>query len=190
MKLFRRPALAFPVLDAIYTHDVGRLRRLLGRRFRADARSPAGDTYLHRVAAVPTPWAGELAAVLLDHGAAADAAADGGFRPLQVAAVTGNLAVADELVRHGAALDAVTEFGFSALHYAVSHDDPALVRWLLDRGANRRLASAAGETPLDIAYRNQAWDIADLFWDTPAGSASAADTPRPVFVAADRSVVH
>jgi uncharacterized protein len=165
MKLFRKNTLAFPVLDAMYTSDLERLRQLQQRGFRVDARSPTGDTYLHRIAAVPTAHADEVAECLIAWGADVSAVTREQFQPLHFAAINGNVRVAEVLLRRGAVIDAATEYGFTPLHYAVSHDQNAFVSLLLHRGANPRLKSLAGETPLDIACCNDAWDIAQMFWN-------------------------
>jgi ankyrin len=189
MKLFGKNRLAFAVLDAMYTSDLERLRQLQQHGLRFDVRSPTGETYLHRIAAVPTAHADEVAECLIAWGADVGAVTKEQFQPLHFAAINGNVRVAEVLLQYGAAINAVTEYGFTPLHYAVSHDQDAFVSLLLHRGANPQLKTLAGETPLDIAYRNEAWDIAGLFWNL-SGAPQVAGSRRTVFIPSGVAALH
>lgn len=65
-----------------------------------------------------------------------------------------NVAKVARLIELGADLNAQTEDGRTALHYAARVDNIDVVRLLLDAGANKHIANAAGELPLDIAKRH------------------------------------
>jgi uncharacterized protein len=189
MRLFRTNRMTFPVLDAMVTGDLDRLEKLRQRGFRVDARSPTGETCLHRIAAVLTARADQVAEFLIAWGADVQAGTTEKFQPLHSAAINGHVAVADVLLRHGADINAVTDYGFTPLHYAVSHDQANVVSWLLHRGANVRLKSLASETPLEIAYRHEAWDIAELFWNSYTGT-PAAGVGRTIFIPRDVAAWH
>jgi uncharacterized protein len=189
MRLFRKNTLAFPVLDAMYTSDLERLQKLQQRGYRVEARSSTGETYLHRIAAIPTARADEVTEALIAWGADVSAVTTQKFQPLHLAAINGNAAVAEVLLEHGADINSVTDYGFTPLHYAVSHDEAEVVSLLLQRGANARLKSFASETPLEIAYRHEAWGIADLFWNSQA-MMPGAGVGRTIFIPRDMAALH
>jgi hypothetical protein len=52
--------------------------------------------------------------------------------------------------------------GRTALHYAAKKGLEGLAEALLNKGANRTITDAAGDTPLALAERNKHQDIVDL----------------------------
>ncbi len=77
-----------------------------------------------------------------------DAANPLGETALMLACLRGQQAMAERLFKRGAAVNRV---GWTPLHYAASGEDPAIVSWLLDRGADVDATSANGNTPLMMA---------------------------------------
>ena len=55
--------------------------------------------------------------------------------PLHIASQRGSLETVRTLVQHGAALDASDAFAYQPLHYAARRDQPAMVAFLIERGA-------------------------------------------------------
>jgi len=81
-----------------------------------------------------------------------------GGGPLEVAAIWGDIPVADALLRGGAAIDQRGEYGYTPLHQAVGQGHLAMVEFLLSHGADPRLVNEFGST-LDIATRNEHAEI-------------------------------
>lgn len=111
-----------------------------------------------------------------------DAANDKGETPLMMAALRGQLELAQALLKRGAA---VNREGWTPLHYAASGPEPKLVQMLLDRGAQIDAPSPNGTTPLMMAARYGAIDSAELLRQRGADIArrnqrglSAADFAR------------
>lgn len=77
-----------------------------------------------------------------------DAANPLGETALMLACLRGQKAMAERLFKRGAA---VNRQGWTPLHYAASGEDPNIVAWLLDRGANVDATAANGNTPLMMA---------------------------------------
>jgi hypothetical protein len=72
-----------------------------------------------------------------------------GWTPLMYAALYGDAVALRLVLDRGAKIDAQNESGGTALLYAT--DDPDKVALLLERGANPKLVSGEGRTPLNIA---------------------------------------
>lgn len=89
------------------------------------------------------------------------------------------------LVEAGAHLTAKDEFGYTPLHFAAYFGDAALIRLMLARGADPKVASRKahpsyeyfrkGSTPLDIARRDGDADRIEALAGPPAAAAPAAD---------------
>jgi ankyrin repeat protein len=79
---------------------------------------------------------------------------------LHMATIGGQVEVARLLLDSGAAIDAKDVRGFTPLAFAVATDRPrtALIKLLIERGAEPSVASKAGETSIDLArkYNNPA----------------------------------
>ena len=91
----------------------------------------------------------EAAAALLDSPRLdPDAANPLGETALMLACLRGQQSMAERLIKRGAS---VNRDGWTPLHYAASGEDPNIVAWLLDRGANVDATAANGNTPLMMA---------------------------------------
>lgn len=74
--------------------------------------------------------------------------------PLQVAAGVGNWRAIEVLVKYGAKVNFQDFEGETALHCAAMRpDNGRVIRELVVRGADRRILSRIGETPLQVAQR-------------------------------------
>lgn len=73
------------------------------------------------------------------------------LRPLNWAALRGNLDAVKILVEHGADVNLGTNDGSSPLHHAAFMGHPEVLQFLLDNGANASLRSKRGESALDNA---------------------------------------
>lgn len=153
-----------------------------------EARDQAGNTALH--AAAGFAFAGADAAAvrsilfaLLEAGADIDAVNDTGATPLHVAcgagaatrpAGAGIEAAMDVLLARSGAVSAVDRHGRTPLHYAAAHGQLAVVRRLLDRGAEAAHFDRAGMRAEDYAARHGYTDVAQAL--RPA----AAPLPLPL----------
>ncbi len=110
------------------------------------------DTLLHHVAA-RDDW--RLAELLIAHGASVDQTNEYRWTPLHQAAEEDAWEVAGVLLRHGA--DAHIETGGeTALHIAAGVDGDRVADVLLAWGAEAARRNRFGETPLDVAMRENA----------------------------------
>ena len=67
------------------------------------------------------------------------------------------------LIAHGSPVDGRgSPAGHKPLHEAAFNGDVALVRLLLERGADRSVRTAEGDTPLDIATKNKRAEVVRL----------------------------
>jgi ankyrin repeat protein len=163
-------------LQALYRGDAERARELLGEdasltvfeaaafgrvarlatiladdASQATAFSDDGFTALHLAV-----FGGQEAAarLLISHGADVNAMARNEavrVPPLGTAAFVRSPLLARLLLDAGAAVDGRGEGGFTALHAAAQNGDEALVRLLLDRGADPAAAANDGRRPADLA---------------------------------------
>ena len=133
---------------AIELDDADQVATLLAQGFDPNAPNDAGQIGLFialRGGAV------KVARVLASHpGSNIDQANAADETPLMMAALRGNLAVAQQLLNRAAT---VNKPGWSPLHYAATGPEPELIRLLLDRGAAIDAKSPNGSTPLMMAAR-------------------------------------
>jgi uncharacterized protein len=87
-----------------------------------------------------------------------DSANEHGETPLMLLALKGRLDAVKTLVRRGAS---VNKAGWSPLHYACSGPDKGVAAWLLSQGADINARSPNGSTPLMMAARYGATDLAE-----------------------------
>lgn len=104
----------------------------------------------------------DAAHVLIEHGANVNARDFHRFTPLQEAADSKQLAIAEDLLKHGADVNAVQEDGFSALYLAVDEDQPQIVTLLLRYGADPNIAAANGTSPLHLARSKKEYEMIKL----------------------------
>lgn len=144
----------FKAVDLDAAHIVG---RMLGEGFDPNQRDDQGQLPLF--VALRSESRQAVAALLADRRTDIDGANAHGETPLMMAALRGNLPVAQQLLDRGAR---VAREGWTPLHYAASGPSPALLGLLLDRGAPIDARSPNGTTPLMMAARYGAIDGADI----------------------------
>jgi ankyrin repeat protein len=108
-------------------HDPNKVKLLLDHGARVDARA--------MVLAAMVPGSRQTLELLHLHGGSVNAEV-GGYTALMAAAYSGDLDAATWLVGHGANVKAQTEAGCTALHGAAVSGNAALVKLLLDQGAD------------------------------------------------------
>jgi ankyrin repeat protein len=90
--------------------------------------------------------------LLLDHGADVNRADDAGWSPLHYAAWFGSSTVIlQALLDRGAGIDALNDRHITPLYFASVAGHESQVKLLLQRGADRGIASKTGYTPLRAA---------------------------------------
>ncbi len=104
-----------------------------------------------------------LASFLIQSGAGVNKRVSGGYTPLHWAAFFGHTHMADLLLHHGAGIDMQDNHDCTPLMLAVTRGHPNMVYLLLMRGADRKLGTKKG-TPLELAVKMGATDIADMLW--------------------------
>jgi ankyrin repeat protein len=95
----------------------------------------------------------EAAQILIEHGADVNARATAAIAqvpPLGTAAFVRSVPLARLLLNAGADVNGQGEGGFTALHTAAHNEDEALASLLLERGADKTIASNAGQRPTDL----------------------------------------
>jgi ankyrin len=132
-----------------------------------------------------------IATALLEAGADPKLALPSGETPLMTAAHTGRPELARALLDRGADVHATERvLGQSALMWAVAERHAAVVRLLLERGANPAQRSASGFSPLLFAARVGDISIGAQLLDAGANvNASATDGTRALLVATVRGHV-
>jgi uncharacterized protein len=154
---------ADPDLDVFEAAALGYVDRLMARLDEdpgwVTAYSADGYTALHFAAFFGKA---EIARILLEAGAAADAVADNQMRvqPLHSAAAGRHLEVCRLLLAAGAEVDARQAGGFAPLHAAAQNGDPELVELFLSAGADPSAATDAGDTPAASAETAGHVDVA------------------------------
>ena len=101
---------------------------------------------------------------------------DTGECALAVAARLGNVACTATLLGFGASVDKIdTLNGWTPLHYACFHDKPAVVRLLLQAGADASRLDKYGKAPLHMAAFNGSVDVLGHLLDFKAVPCKNAD---------------
>jgi ankyrin repeat protein len=151
--LARKPRL--DIFEAAAAGDVPRTRELLTEdRSRANAFAGDGFTPLGLAAFFKRP---DAVRVLLEHGADPAPASrnQGAFTPLHSAVANDAgpsvLAIVRALLDAGAPVNARSGSGGTPLHTAAFTGDAEVVELLLARGADPRIPSNDGKTPIDLA---------------------------------------
>lgn len=127
------------LLDAMFIDDLSGAREALRRGANVDT-----DLWEHDETPLMLARGDAVRRLLLDHGASVHARDNRGrtafmIRPCAV------------LLEAGAEIDAQDIEDQTALIRAAEMGDGDLVQWLIDRGADRHIGSATGETALDRA---------------------------------------
>ena len=107
---------------------------------------------------------------LLDQGYTIAHETDDGQTPLHVAAECGLAAMCKFLLKNSAEVDALDNFGGSPLHAAAAcQSGVAVIRILVEKGADIHLKDAAGMTPLALAKKYKHARIAAYLKSLGAG---------------------
>ena len=156
-----QPDAARPVLHAAAASEdddpVG-VQLLLKHKARVDAADANSRTALHAAAQAGH---GAILQALVEAGAAVDARDDAGRTPLLMAARHGHADAVDVLVEAGADLGVRDVEGRTVLHHAVEGEatSPALLRNLLQRGADASVEAGDGTTALQRATTAGRWAL-------------------------------
>jgi len=122
---------------------------LIAKGADAKALTPNGETVLHAASMIESS---ALMTALIEAGADVNAANRDGETPLHWAALTGTFLAVKALADAGADLNVQdTRTGNTPLHAAVSHDDIALIHYLLSKSARTDIRNNAGVTALEFA---------------------------------------
>lgn len=123
-------------------------------------------------------WHGRQEAVewLLDHGAALNPR-DKSWGALHYAAFAGRARIVDLLIARGAALDSRAPNLATPLMMAVREGNEAIVRTLVEAGADARAESDRGENALGWAMRYKRLRIAELVAPPEEVAAAVVETP-------------
>lgn len=89
---------------------------------------------------------------------------------LMLAAKVGYSKIINLLASHGAELDAQDNMGFTALHVAVQHSQQEAVLKLLQLGADKRIKSNSGKSPVDLAASQKKTQISRILSSTSHGA--------------------
>ena len=125
-----------------------------------------------------------VARVLLEHGAAAQAADSGGTTALMRAALGGHLAVAQLLLDYGANVAAAENDGTTALMHSALAGHEAMVKLLLEHGADVERAEKDGTTALMGAALGGHTAVAKLLLENRANVLAAEDDGRTALMRA------
>jgi ankyrin repeat protein len=133
------------LLQAVYRGDTEARDAILGERAPADVFEAAAVGDLDR-----------LGALLEADASRAAAFAEDGFTALHLAAFFGHVEAVRLLLRHGAKLESVAEnpMRVRPLHSAAASGDRAVVRLLVDAGADLDAKQEGGFTPLHAVAQN------------------------------------
>ena len=122
---------------------------LIAKGADAKARTPNGETVLHAAAMIEST---SLMTALIEAGADKNSANNDGETPLHWAAMTGTFLAVKALADAGADLDVQdVRLANTALHAAVSHDDIALIHYLISKNVRTDLRNNAGLTAFELA---------------------------------------
>ena len=140
-----------------------------------------GNTALHHAALSPSEHAGSIINAFLGRGANVNARNNSGETPLFVAVhMDHSKSLATLIINGKADVNVGNADGVTVLHKAASRNNPALIQFLVDKGADITAKAKNGQTVLFAAGNNAA--AKELLQKLlPAGSA-AASLPTEVLV--------
>jgi ankyrin repeat protein len=142
-------AASLPLVDAVRAGSAANVRALLKQQVDVNSPLPDGTTALHWAA---HSNATELARLLIDAGANANAANRYGETPLSLAVTTGNPALAAMLLKAGADPNTTVGDGETILMMAAQAGNAETIKALVTYGANVNAAEKwQGQTPLMYA---------------------------------------
>ena len=137
-----------PLMVAADAGDYDRVVRLVNRGAEVDALDNCGWTPMMRAAA-----GGHLEIMewLLEQGADLHQRERTGYNALMAAVLNNQADTTRALLRHGAEVNGQENSnGLTALMWAVRNDNPQMVEWLLDAGADPSVRNQAGETAAQL----------------------------------------
>jgi ankyrin repeat protein len=139
---------AAPIHDATEKGDTKEVEKLLQMGENVDIQNtPYKQRPLHLAVYNEHP---DIVALLLKHGADANARMNNGQTPLFIASYFGDIKSMKLLIEHGAEVNIKDHLGSTPLHKAVEGDNPEAVTLLLDHGAALHATDNEGNTPLHI----------------------------------------
>lgn len=144
------------LIAAVYRDDTETVLNLVDRGLDVNSVDPAGSTLLHIAARDGND---KLVSELLKRHANPDVRNRVGDTPLMLAAYSGKQGAAELLIGAGAQID---HDGWTALHYAVFAEKPAMVTFLLGKGAKVNAPAPNGQTALMLAAKNGNVEIAKI----------------------------
>ena len=142
-----------PLIRAIETQQTAIVKVLIAAKANANVKDREGRTSLMKAAESRKP---EIVQAVIDGGADVKAITADGDSPALVAAQGGAPESLEIIKNLGAAktkLDA-SKAGYTPLSYAISQENKALVKALLDAGADPNAKTASGRAPLHEAASN------------------------------------
>ncbi|KAK7919356.1 hypothetical protein WMY93_010640 [Mugilogobius chulae] len=133
----------------------------------------------------------EVANLLLQKGAQADAAGKSGLTPLHVAAHYDNQKVALLLLNQGASPHAAAKNGYTPLHIAAKKNQMEIATTLLEYGASTNTVTRQGITPLHLAAQEGNVDMVTLLLarDAPINTGNKSGL-TPLHLAAQEDKVN
>ncbi len=138
-----------PLYVAAEKDQLEMAKLLIAKGANARAQTPNGESVLHAAAMIESV---ALMTALIEAGADKNSANNDGETPLHWAAMTGTFLAVKALADAGADLDVQdVRLANTALHAAVSHDDIALIHYLISKNVRTDLRNNAGLTPLELA---------------------------------------
>lgn len=146
-----------PLLDAAYAGDAARVAELIRSGANVNAANQFGATPMAQAA-----LRGDAAILqlLLKAGADPDSPNAEGETALMTVARTGNVEAAKVLVAAGARVDATEKWGGqTALIWAAAQDQPAMIRFLLSKGAKVDARSAVRNWPRRMTAEERPKDM-------------------------------
>lgn len=142
---------------AVLRDNPGNLQSLLKRGMDANTPSPEGQTGLTLALASESMKAVEV--LMSWPKTDVNTLNSKGESPLMLAAIKGNMDIAERLIKKGAD---VNKTGWTPLHYAASSGQLAIISLLLDQHAYIDAGSPNGTTPLMMAARYGTGEAVDL----------------------------
>ena len=160
VELLRNAAGELDVYEAAALGDVARLRTLLPKDPElVKAQSADGFTPLHLACFFSQP---EAAALLLEHGADANAVSPGRIAVIHSAAASRNAALVKLVLQAGANPNLQQQGGYTALHEAAMHNSVERAQALLDAGADRTIRNDEGLTAAEMAAQKGNKEVLEL----------------------------
>jgi ankyrin repeat protein len=144
-----KPSAATNLICGFGAGDVKLVSVLLSYGMDANPKSGCSSSTPLLSAITFSKW--DVAAVLLDHGADANASGGSDSTPLTMAAGAGNAATVSLLLQHGAHVDSPNKDGNTPLIEAAEYGGEDIVKMLLDRGAKVDIRGKNGVTALAVA---------------------------------------